>query len=400
MAEVISDIDRPTREEMVRRACDLVPKLQQRAIETERLGYIHPDTVQDLHDTELWHVHQPIRHGGLELDFGLYVDIGEALARGCASTAWVWANLASHDWMLGMFVKEGQDEIWDEDRETLIGSALIYPCGRATRVDGGYRLSGRWPFSSGIDPSTWVLLGGMVAADDDDDEPTPRMLAVRKSDIEVIDTWDVVGLVGTGSQDVACEDLFVPEHRTLNPRDARGGPTPGSAVNAHPIYRLPLLSLFPHVIAGPILGIASGAYDDYVGEIRTKTATYNKSKLAEHTTMQLRIAEAGALIDAARLLLHSNCDEATGIAEAGVVPSGHQKVRWRRDGAYAAGMCAKAVDVVFAAAGGGANYRRNPMQRHFRDIHAAVAHIGVAWDVNGAEFGRAAVGLPHGNPNV
>ena len=116
--------------------------------------------------------------------------------------------------------------------------------------------------------------------------------------------------------------------------------------------------------------------------------------------MQLRIAEAGALIDAARLMLHSNCGEAAAIAEAHGEFSDDDKARWRRDGAYAACMCVKAVDVIYAAAGGGANYRRNPLQRHFRDIHAGVSHIGVAWDVNGAEFGRTAVGLPHGNPNV
>lgn len=356
--------------------------------------------MQALHDTRLWRVHQPRRHGGLELDFALYIDIGEALGRGCASTAWVWSNLVSHNWMLGMFAAEAQDEIWNQDRDTLIGSALIYPCGKITPADGGYRLSGRWPFSSGIDPSAWVLLGGLAPADGGDDGPTPRMLAVPKSDIEVIDTWDVAGLVGTGSQDVACDDLFVPAHMTLDLRDTRGGATPGSLVNDNPIYRLPVMALFPHVIAGPILGIARGAYEDYVGGIRTRTATYDKSKLAEHATLQLRIAEAGAQIDAARLLLRDNCSEAAAIAGAdGEFSAGH-KARWRRDAAYAATMCTRAVDLIYAAAGGAANYRHNPLQRHFRDIHAAISHIGVSWDLNAAEFGRTAVGLPPGNPNV
>jgi 3-hydroxy-9,10-secoandrosta-1,3,5(10)-triene-9,17-dione monooxygenase len=400
MTPAKSDEHQPTRDEMIAHACALIPKLKDRAAETEQLRRIHPDTVQDLHDTGLWRLHQPVRYGGVELDYALYIDIGEALARGCASTSWVWANLVSHNWMLAMFDQAAQDEVWNRDNHTLIGSGLIYPCGKVDRVDGGYQLSGRWPFSSGIDPSSWVMLGGMVPAAEGEDAPTPRIFVVEKSDIEVIDTWDVAGLVGTGSKDVACENVFVPEHMTLNPRDGRGGPTPGSAVNKNPIYRLPILALFPHIIAGTVLGIARGAYDDFVGEIRKRTATYNKSKLAEHTTIQLRIAEAGALIDAARLLLHSNCREAADIAEANDDFTDDDKTRWRRDGAYAAGMCAKAVDVIYAAAGGGANYRRNPLQRHFRDVHAGVSHIGVAWDVNGAEFGRTAVGLPHGNPNV
>ena len=311
MTSAKSDEHQPTRDEMIAHACALIPKLKDRAAETEQLRRIHPDTVQDLHDTGLWRLYQPVRYGGVELDYALYIDIGEALARGCASTSWVWANLVSHNWMLAMFDQAAQDEVWTRDNHTLIGSGLIYPCGKVDRVDGGYQLSGRWPFSSGIDPSSWVMLGGMVPVAEGEDAPTPRIFVVEKSDIEVIDTWDVAGLVGTGSKDVACENVFVPEHMTLNPRDGRGGPTPGSAVNKNPIYRLPILALFPHVIAGTILGVARGAYDDFVGEIRKRTATYNKSKLAEHTTIQLRVAEAGALIDAARLLLHSNCRQAT-----------------------------------------------------------------------------------------
>ena len=230
-AAATSEFDRPTRDEMIRRARNLVPKLKERAGETERLRRIHPDTVQDFHDEGLWRVHQPARVGGYELDYGLYVDIGEELGRACGSTAWVWANLVSHHWMLGMFVEEAQNEVWGEDSDTLIGSALVYPCGTATPVDGGYRLSGRWPFSSGVDPSTWVMLGGMVPAERGDDPPTPLIMVVRKSDLEVIDTWDVVGLVGTGSHDVSCTDLFVSEHLTLSPREVRGGPTPGSVIN-------------------------------------------------------------------------------------------------------------------------------------------------------------------------
>ena len=391
-----TDLDR---EEMLRRAWALAPKLKERAGKTEKRGRILPETIQDFHKTKLWRIHQPNRYGGLELDFALYIDIGEALASGCASTAWVWANLACHDWMLGMFSAEAQDEIWTDNKDTLIGSALVYPCGKITPVDEGYILSGRWPFSSGIEDSDWIMLGGMVNPKNEK-PPTPLMLVVPSKSLEIIKTWEVAGLVGTGSHDVSCKELFVPRHLTLNPRNARGGPTPGSKENLNSIYRLPLLGLFPHIIAGVILGMARGAFDDYLENVKDRTATYNKSKIGEHTTVQIRIAEAGAQIDAARLLLHSNCKEATTIAETNASFDENQKARWRRDAAYAARLCGRAVDVIYEAAGGGANYRRNPLQRHFRDIHAAISHIGVAWDVNAAEYGRSAIGLPIGNPNV
>jgi 3-hydroxy-9,10-secoandrosta-1,3,5(10)-triene-9,17-dione monooxygenase len=384
---------------MVARAWALAPVLRERAEETERLRRIHPDTVRDFHDARLWRIHQPRRYGGLERDFTLYIDIGEALGSGCGSTAWVWANLACHDWMLGMFGAQAQDDVWQEDPDTLIGSALIYPCGKAETCDGGYRLSGRWPFSSGIAPCDWVMLGAMAAPDGSSDAE-PVIFMVRRADIAVIETWDVSGLVGTGSEDVACEDVFVPAHMTLPLRAARGGETPGSAVNDHPVYRMPILGLFPHVIAAPILGIARGAFDLFTDGMKERVATYNQSRLAEQTSLQLRIAEAGAAIDAARLLLRDNCDEATRvILETGTCTEA-QKARWRRDGAYAARLAAQAVDTIFAAAGGAANYRKNPLQRHFRDVHAGLSHIGVSWDANAPEFARTAPGLPIGNPNV
>ena len=391
---------RPTRDEMVGRARDLIPRLRSRAAETERLRRIHPDTVRDLHETRLWRVHQPGRVGGLELDFALYIDIGEALGSACASTAWIWTNFVSHDWMLGMWPVEGQDAVWDDNPDALIGSSLVYPPGRAEPVEGGYRLSGRWPFSSGVDPSDWLMLGGMTPPQTGDGPPEPRMFMVPTASVDIIDTWHVAGLAGTGSKDVAGDGIFVPGHMTLDARDTRGGATPGSAVNPGPLYRMPVLALFPHVIAGPILGMARGAFEDYVEATRTRVSTYNTGRLADYATTHVRIAEAGALIDAARLMLHDNAAEAARIAEADAIPDDGHKSRWRRDAAYASGMCVKAVDLIYGAAGGAANYDSNPMQRHFRDIHAAIGHIGVSWDVNGAEFGRTAIGLPLGNPNV
>lgn len=386
-----------SRDEMIARAWALSPALAERAGETEELGRIHPDTVKDFHETRLWRVHQPKRYGGLELDFTLYIDIGEAIGRGCGSTGWVWANLVAHDWMLGMFPREAQDEIWLEDPNTLIGSALIYPCGKAETVDGGWRLSGRWPFSSGIAPCDWAMLGGMVETDNGSE---PYIFNVRKKDMEVIETWDVAGLVGTGSEDVACTDVFVPAHMGLPLKSTRGGPTPGSAVNPAPLYQVPLLALFPHIIAGVLLGIARAAFEDTLVITKDRVATYNQAKLADYTNQQMRIAEAGAAIDAARLLLRDNCLEAERVvAETGAC-SDLDKARWRRDGAYAAKLCAEAVDVIFAGAGGGANYRKNPLQRYFRDVHAGLSHIGVSWDANAPEFARAALGLPTGNPNV
>jgi 3-hydroxy-9,10-secoandrosta-1,3,5(10)-triene-9,17-dione monooxygenase len=171
-------------------------------------------------------------------------------------------------------------------------------------------------------------------------------------------------------------------------------------VNSAPIFRLPWFALFGFVIAGAALGIAKGAVEQYVAATRTKTGTYTGKNLADFSTMQVHIAEAGALVDAAEALMLKDCDEAMRFAEADIVPPIEEKVRWRRDGAYTAHMCTRAVDIIFTAAGGGAIYESNPLQRAFRDIHAANGHFGVNWDANGITYGRVALGLPPDAPTL
>jgi 3-hydroxy-9,10-secoandrosta-1,3,5(10)-triene-9,17-dione monooxygenase len=387
-----------TRDEMLRRARDLVPALKERAAEAEDLRRLPDDTVRDLHETGLWRVLQPARVGGGELDYGMLVDVPVELGQGCGSTAWVFVNLASHHWMLAMWPQPAQDEVWGEQPDALIASSLIYPAGRAAPVEGGYLVSGQWPFCSGIDPSDWVMLGTMVARGPE--APEPRMVVVPKASLEVTDTWFVAGLSGTGSKNVACQDVFVPAHMTLASLDVRGGPTPGAGINPSPLYTLPVAALFPHLIAAPILGMAMGVYADFVATVRSRISTYNDSKIAGHITTQLHVGEAGALIDGARLMLRSNCEEAARLAEAGTAPTIEDKMRWRRDAAFAATMSAKAADELYRTSGGAANLSTNPLQRRFRDIHAGLGHIGVSWDVNGTGFGRVALGLPPDNPNI
>ncbi len=387
----------PGRGELIRRAVDLFEPVAARAEETERLRRLHPDTVEDLLDAGLWGVHRPFRYGGSEGDFGLIVDIGEQLGRACTSTAWVWVNLVSHNWMLGMWPERAQDAVWGPNPDARIGSATIYPPGRVVRVDGGYLLSGRWPFSSGIEVSDWVMLGGMMPPEDGEGPAKPCIFVVACEDIEVIDTWDVVGLVGTGSHDVACEDVFVPDYMALSPHDMRGAPTPGSAVNPASLYRLPLLGMFSHILAGAMLGAARGAFDHYTDSMRSRVATFNRQRIGDHAAVQLRIAEAAATIRATRQQLRDGPREAHAIAEAGRIPTDLEKTSWRSDAAYACRKCADVVDLLYHASGGAGNYRSNPIQRFFRDVRAGVTHIGVSWDANGAEHGRALLGLPHGN---
>jgi len=327
------------------------------------------------------------------------VTLGAIVAEGCGSTGWVLTNLASHHWMLGMWPEAAQAEIWGQSPDDLIGSAFVFPAGRARAVDGGYVLSGRWPFSSGIDPSVWNLMGGTVR--DERDRPVEqRIFLVAAKDYAIIDTWHVSGLRGTGSKDVEMVEVFVPSHRTLPLSAIAGGTTPGSTVNPGPLYRLPALGLFSFVVAAVSLGIARGAIADYTETTRARVSGYSGKRLAELATQQLRLAEAAALADTAEALMLKDCDEATDMIAGGTVPTIEDKARWRRDGAYTAAMCTKAVDLIFTAAGGAGIYLHAPIQRAFRDIHAANAHYALSWDVNGTLWGRLALGLPSDAPTL
>src|SRR6267154_1384364 len=335
---------------MIGRAKALIPQLRERASRTEELRRLPPETERDLHDTGLFRIVQPKRVGGAEFDYVALVDCADALGQADASVAWNFANLASHHWMLGMFDKRAQDLVW-KNPDVLIASSFIFPAGRARKVDGGYVLRGSWPFSSGVDSSEWNMLASVVASDDEADGIEYRIFLLNKSDYKINDTWNATGLRGTGSNDVEVNDAFVAEPMTVAVSDLAGGPTPGSAVNPNALYALPVFSLFPYVLSGVALGNAQACLNDYVEFARHRASTYNRAKLSDMQTTQIKIAEASSKIDAARLIMRSSCIGAMADARRGYVPDMPAKTKSRRDGAYSVNLCTEAVSLLFSASG-------------------------------------------------
>jgi len=378
--------------ELAARARALVPALRARAIETEKLRRLPDETVAALHETQLFRLFQPTRYGGIEAPFRAFVEIGAMLGRGCGSTSWVFNNLVVHNWMLGYWPVEAQDRVWKAAPRALIGSSFVFPAGQAEKVEGGFRLTGRWPFSSGVDSSDWLMLAAHVAGAKGS-EPEPRFFLVPRRDWTEIDNWHAMGLAGTGSKDVAVDDIFVPEALSLAAAFGKGGPHPGSAVNPGALHKLAWYALFGFVNGATALGIAQGAVEEFTDATRARLATASGRHVADFATMQLRVAEAATLVDAAETLMLKDCDEAMAIAEAGRLASEAGKVRWRRDGAFAVRMSVRAVDILFTGAGGSAIVETHPLQRALRDAHAAQGHIGLNWDVNGTMYGRVALGL-------
>ena len=384
-------------EVMLGRARALVPILEERAAATEAARRPPADTLRDLHDAGLFRILQPRRVGGSEFDYVALIDFPAEIARGDASIAWNLGNLASHHWMLAMFEPATQARVW-QDPDVLIASSFIFPAGKATRVDGGYRLSGRWPFSSGVDPSEWNMLAGLVAGDGG--APEQRVFLVHRRDYEIIDTWNAGALAGTGSNDVVIADLFVPEAMTLAVAALGGEPTPGASVNPGALYRIPVFALFAFVLAGAALGNAQAVVDAYVATARGRASRYNGKAVADFQSTQIKIASASAKVDAARRIMRGCCQEAMEDARRERLPDMLARTRYRRDGAYSVQLCTEAVTELFAASGAGALTKGTPLERRFRDAYGIAAHIAFSFDAAGSNFGRVSLGLPSENTTL
>ena len=385
-------------EELWERAEALLPRLRERAPRCEELRRLPDETLRDFHDAQLFRIQQPGRVGGAELEFVTVVTFGALLARACASSAWNWVNFAAHHMMLGMFPPQAQDEIWGGSPDTLIASSFVFPAAKARKVKGGYVISGRWPFSSGVDPSDWNMLAGLSFLDDNA-PPEQRVFLLHKSQYRILDTWFAGGLRGTGSKDVEASEQFVPDHLTLAVADTKGGPTPGSAVNPGPLFRMPVFALFPYMLSGVALGIAEGMIEDF-SATGNKAGKMTGARIAEIQSTQIRLGEATAYARASRNAQLGNCRDAWSLISSGKVPDLRTKARYRLEGAYAVDWAVRAVDVMFGLSGASGLYESGHAARAFRDAHAVKQHFSFNTDIAGTTYGRVALGLPSDNPTL
>ena len=388
-----------TYEEAMGRARELVPVLRERAEAAETARQMQKETLEDLHRSGLLRFHQPRRWGGMELPFVALFDVPAEVSRGCASTGWNVANLGVHHWMLALYDERAQEEVWGPNPDVVIPSGIAYPQGRGRRVDGGLVISGHWNFSSGVDHGDWNMLAVMVR--DGDRVVDHRMCLVPRGDYEIVDDWQVLGMRSTGSKSVRATDVFVPEHRALSMYLARGGATfPGARVNGNPIYQVPLSALGSHCLAGAGVGNAQAALELTIEAIKERSTSYTAMRMRDFQAVQLRVARAGAMVDAARLSIRTDCLEAERIAREGRAPTLEEKLRFKRNVAYAMERCTEAVDVLHALAGANGIYDRYPIQRLFRDQHALAAHIGFSWDAQAGPWALVAMGGDWSSPTM
>ena len=382
-----------TPEEYLQRVRALIPAIRERARPAERLRRLPEETFAEFQEAGLFRCLQPKRYGGFELDPGTLYQAVMEIGAVCGSTAWILGVIGIHNWHLALFAPQAQDDVWGKDTGIQVSTSLA-PTGTVTRADGGFRLRGRWSFSSGCDFCQWAALGGLVPPHGDGDAPDMRTFLVPRSDYTIDDTWHAVGLCGTGSKDVVVDDAFVPEYRTHSYRDAFYLTNPGAIVNNAPLYRLPFGLVFPACISSPAIGVALGALEAFRDQTTIRISPRDRSRVAEDPFAQLALAEATAEVTAARDRLLGNFAEAMRTVRDGTELSLTQRARYRWDTAKAVDRSVRAVDRLFEASGGRGVFLDNPIQRAWRDVHAIRAHAGNNLERAAFVFGRSEFGLP------
>lgn len=352
---------------------ELLPGFLDRAEECEQGRMVPEASVKEIAETGFFRILQPRRYGGLEGDPIDFYEGVRLIASADASTGWISSVLAVHAWQLALFPDTAQRAVWGCDPTTLVSSSYA-PTGRADLADGGYRVSGRWSFSSGCQHALWVLLGALVTNDTGQVVDFKTFLLPR-SDYRIEDTWDTVGLAGTGSHDIVVDGAFVPADFTLSMAETGRCEGPGQAVNISDLYKLPFHSLFTSAITTPIIGIAYGAYAEHVAMQRERVrAAYLGEKAVEDPYAVVRIARAASEIDAAWALLTDNIRQQQACVARGEKIGLDLRLKVRRDQVSGTERAIAAIDLLFENSGARALTRGTYLQRAWRDAHAGRVH--------------------------
>src|SRR6516162_9522396 len=346
---------------VLERARALIPLLAERASAATAARKLPAETIAEYHAAGILRILQPKRFGGLQGRFSLFSRIVEELSYGCASSAWVYAVLAEHQWIIAQYPEQAQIDVWGEDPLAVASSSLA-PREAARRVPGGWRLSGHYPFSSGCDYAQWAIIGTFLGEKGD-----PRGIAyllVPRVEAEIVDDWQVLGLLGTGSKSLVLRDVFVPEHRSVMVSDLFAGTPPGALVHPdYPVLRAPRGFLVSYSLPPVAVALARRALDIACASL-SRRVSRGVTKVAESEVVQMAIGEAAAAIDAATLLLHTGRDYSTA-AEA---------LRARRDMVYAQHQVSWAVDRLCEMDGARWVYDNDQLGAIRRDVMTILTH--------------------------
>jgi 3-hydroxy-9,10-secoandrosta-1,3,5(10)-triene-9,17-dione monooxygenase len=398
MSALSDDYLSPAAVELIERAQAMVPRLTERAAAAEQAGRVPDDTVRELAEAGLFRVLQPRRWGGSELDPRVFYRIQMALAEGCMSTAWIYGVIAVHYWQLSLFPERAQQDVWAHDAGTRIASTYM-PTGKAEPVDGGFRFSGRWSFSSGCEHSEWIFLGGLLPKKDGSGALEHTTFLLPRADYTIAPNWDVLGLRATGSHDIVVENVFVPAHRTQRTNDHTDAGCPGREINEGWLYRVPFTQMFQRAVSTACIGALQGAVNSFSARSAAHVGKHG-SKTAEDPNAQQAVTEAIMAIDQLTLVLLRNYAAVAQCAKTGTRMPVEQRLLQRAQSALVPKLCSDRCNDLLRASAGSGMYKSNPVERFFRDIHQARGHIANNTDAYIRAHGAVALGLPNADPFI
>lgn len=349
------------------RVLALVDLFRRNAPEARKIRKVPQENIDALQEAGFFLALQPRRWGGHEVDPQDFFRMHLAIAENCMSTAWASGIVAVHAFQLALMDERAQQDVWGDDIHTRVSSSYA-PLGKVTEVDGGFRLSGRWGWSSGSDHCTWVFLGAICP------DGGFRSFLVPRGDYEIVDTWHAMGLQGTGSNDIVVDDVFVPDYRTHKAEDGFLGTNPGVTADSAPLYRLPWAQLFVRVVSTPAIGAARDALDLY-RQLVVGKASGDLTKLAGDTAPQERIAAAITSIDEMEAILFRNFDRMMAQVSAGEEVPVLERIKYRYQASLVIERCMAVVDSLFSSAGGSSVFLGSEIQQRFLDIHTGRAHV-------------------------
>ncbi len=375
----------PTAESILKDVKALLPGIRARVEDSERNRSIPAESAREFLDIGLARILLPKRFGGLELGLQAWVDVCEELGKVDAAHGWCASLMIHHPHYMAQFPDAAQSDLWANGPDVAI-SLTMTPTSKLELVEGGYRVSSEIPYMSGINHSSRVVVGGMVPKADG--PPDWTLFLVPGDEFEIVDTWNTVGMRGTGSNTVVVKDVFVPFEHTLKVAEMRDAATPGAKLNTAQFFRAPWITYAPLTFLAPILGAARGALDEYVRWTKTRVSRFG-AQVSQFTSIQVNMARAAADLDAADLLMR-RCIE---VANAPVPASDALRARCYRDQARAAELIVSGMDMIMKISGAGGFSTSSNIQKAWRDVHFGASHVILNPEVSFSAWGRMQLGI-------
>ena len=364
-----------------------VERIAERASITEELRRLPDETIAEARSSGLFELLLPARYGGTQAPFPAVLEPVRQLAHGCTSTAWTLGFYALHNWMIALFGEQAQDEIFAGG--AVLAPAPLAPSGRGEPIDGGYRITGRWSWATGVMHADWVLVGVLLGSGS---SMFPALAALPITDVTVADVWHTAGMRGTGSNDVIVDDVFVPAHRIVSVPKVYAGDSPGAAVHASDTYRWPIVSALALTACMPVLGTAERVVGLFGERLEGRILAYGGGAQKDQPAAKMRLSEVTMRVAAVGGLALSVADDIENAVSRDGAVDLRLRARARATAAHVVHECRAVIGDVLGAAGASAHFLDNPMQRARRDVDIVAGHAVFDYDVSRELDGALHVG--------